>query len=119
VVRSLATGIGIANDPKKKKFASGGVIGFAAGGITAGKNDPAKSIRYRDGSPGEAAETRDRAAGKAKQNVYNINATVNAPGADAGTIARIKEIVRAEMVPQIVKASTESTIRTIQRPRFS
>lgn len=48
-----------------------------------------------------------------------IHLTINAPGADAGTIARIREMVRSEMVPQIIQASTASTIAALSRPRFS
>ncbi len=48
-----------------------------------------------------------------------INVTINAPGADEGTIARLKEIVRTELAPQIVMAATENTLTRIRRPRFA
>lgn len=49
----------------------------------------------------------------------NITVQINAPGADAGTIARIKEIVRVEMVPQIIQASSDSTLTKLRRPKFA
>lgn len=47
-----------------------------------------------------------------------FNITVNAPGADAGTEARLRGIVMNELAPQIVAASTRQTIDTLKRPRF-
>jgi len=44
---------------------------------------------------------------------------INAPGADAGTIERIREVIRTEFVPQILAASTKRTVDALQRPRFA
>ncbi len=48
-----------------------------------------------------------------------VTIQINAPGADAGTVARIKEMVRTEMVPQIIQASTQNTLTQLRRPRFA
>jgi len=48
-----------------------------------------------------------------------VNITINAPGADAGTIARLKEIVRVELAPQIISAATSSTLSRFRRPGFA
>lgn len=48
-----------------------------------------------------------------------VSVTINAPGADAGTIARVKEMINTEMVPQIIRASTQNTINYIRRPKFA
>lgn len=47
------------------------------------------------------------------------NITINAPGADEGTINRIREIVRAELIPQAVASATANTIGIIGRPSFA
>lgn len=44
---------------------------------------------------------------------------INAPGADEGTLQRLKGIIEAEMVPQIIRAGTQNTINLIKRPTFS
>lgn len=44
---------------------------------------------------------------------------INAPGADVGTIERIKEVIRVEMVPQIIQASSDTTIARLRRPKFA
>jgi len=49
----------------------------------------------------------------------DVNITINAPGADAGSIARIKEIVRVELVPQIIQASSDNTLARLRRPKFA
>lgn len=51
--------------------------------------------------------------------IGGVNLTINAPGSDVGTIARIKEIVRVELGPQMVKAATQNTMTQIRRPRFA
>lgn len=48
-----------------------------------------------------------------------INIEINAPGADEGTVARIRGIIEVELVPQIIKASTQNTINRLRTPRFS
>lgn len=48
-----------------------------------------------------------------------VSVTIHAPGADAGTIGRIREMVVTEMVPQIVAAATRNTMNSMKRPRFS
>ena len=44
---------------------------------------------------------------------------IHAPGADAGTIERIREMIQTEMIPQILQASTDHTMARIRRPRFA
>ena len=49
----------------------------------------------------------------------DINVTINAPGADAGTVERIKEIVRVELAPQIIQAASDTTVSRLKRPSFA
>lgn len=44
---------------------------------------------------------------------------IQAPGADAGTVERIREMVRVELAPQIIQASTDNTMARLRRPRFA
>ncbi|PHR87484.1 MAG: hypothetical protein COA78_37055 [Blastopirellula sp.] len=44
-----------------------------------------------------------------------INLTINAPGADAGTIATIRQMIVDEMVPQIIQQATRNTITQLKR----
>jgi len=48
-----------------------------------------------------------------------LTINISAPGADAGTIARLKEIVRSELAPQIIQASTDHTMARLRRPGFA
>jgi len=48
-----------------------------------------------------------------------ITIQINAPGADVGTIERIREMVRVEMVPQIIQAATQNTLTQVRRPKFA
>lgn len=47
----------------------------------------------------------------------NLNLTIDAR--DAGAEARIKDMIIREMVPQIISAAKQDTIRTLRRPRFA
>ncbi len=48
-----------------------------------------------------------------------VNITINAPGADQGTIARIQEIIVTQLAPQIINAATRNTFTRLKRPRFA
>lgn len=48
-----------------------------------------------------------------------VNITINAPGADEGTINRIREIAQVEFIPQAVNGSLAAFDQKISRPRFS
>ncbi len=49
----------------------------------------------------------------------SLTIVINAPGADVGTIERIREMVRVELAPQIVAAATRNTVTAFKRPRFA
>ncbi|KKL97945.1 hypothetical protein LCGC14_1829390, partial [marine sediment metagenome] len=50
-------------------------------------------------------------------NYYEIN--INAPGADEGSMARLLELARVQIIPQAIIAARQSTIKSLQRPRFA
>jgi len=47
----------------------------------------------------------------------NLSLTIDAR--DAGAEARIKDMIIREMVPQIISAAKQDTIKTLRRPRFA
>ena len=93
-------------------FGRGG--SFTVGG--AGSVD-SKLVAFK-ATPGETV-TIDRESHGRESGGGSVNITINAPGADAGTFARIREMVEVEMVPQIIRNSTRNTSASLQRPRFA
>jgi tape measure domain-containing protein len=93
-------------------FATGG--SFKLSGSGGADNIPFFGI----GKAGETVSV-TRADQKGSSSGGGVNLTINAPGADAGTIERIREIVKTEMAPQIIQAATDHTMGRIKRPRFA
>lgn len=91
-------------------FASGG--SFKLGGSGGSDKVPFGGF----GKPGETVTVArpDQGGGGSTPSIY-----INAPGADAGTIERIREMIRSEMVPQIIQAASANTITKLRRPRFA
>ena len=56
---------------------------------------------------------------QSEQQQVVIAPTINAPGADAGTIARIEVLMREQFIPQAVQAATSNTLSRLSRPRFA
>jgi hypothetical protein len=71
------------------------------------------------GRPGEVVDVSTPGGGKGGRGGAGVTIQINAPGADAGTVARIKEIVRVEMVPQIIEAASQTTVSRLRRPKFA
>lgn len=92
-------------------FAQGG--SFTIGGPTGVDKTPVMFM----GSRGEQVDITPKGGGGRSQVV--IAPTINAPGADAGTVARIEEILKARMVPDIVNAATNNTLNSLRRPNFA
>lgn len=94
---------------------------FAYGGSfkVGGSGGTDSSLVAFNATPGEQVTVNTPAQQRGSSGGDPINITINAPGADTGTIARITEIVRTEMVPGIIAASTASTALANRRPRFA
>jgi tape measure domain-containing protein len=98
-----------------------GIPGFASGAdfkIGGAGGTDSKLVQFM-GTPGE----RVRVTPPSKNyndggTVPTINLTIHAPGADAGTLARMKEIVHSEIVPQVIPAAHRYTMNQLKRPRF-
>ena len=95
-------------------FATGG--GFTVGG--AGGTD-SQFVGFR-ATPGErvAVIPQGKSFGGGGGSMTNITVEINAPGADAGTLARMREIVHAEIIPQVLPAAHKYTVSQMKRPRF-
>lgn len=96
----------------------GDIGGFShGGGFTVGGSGNSEVPVGFFAKPGEDVTIRRGDQGGGGGGDINVN--INAPGADVGTIARIEEIVRVKMVPQIIRASSDSTLVRLRRPRFA
>ena len=69
------------------------------------------------GTPGERV-TVTPPGGSMGGSGTNITIEINAPGADEGTVARIKELVKSEVISQVIPASYKYTMGQLTRPRF-
>lgn len=108
--------------PKTTMVASGGVLpggfqAFANGGIA---NKPTLGLIGEGGMSEAVVPLPDGKSIPIKGGGgQTINITINAPGADAGTMARMEEIVKVKLIPQIIESSKAATINSLRRPRFS
>ena len=48
-----------------------------------------------------------------------ISITINAPGADQGTIARIRDMITEELAPQLIRAASQHTLSGVRRPKWA
>jgi len=141
--KSLLTGYGLGGSSMSGSLAlPGAELAFAnvahegglVGAMTSGRYvDPAvfyDAQRYHQGGlvdgevpiiarRGEEVLTASDARHRNNNSQPVINITVNAPGADQGTIARIREMINVEMVPQIINGATQNTIGVLKRPGFA
>ncbi len=107
----IGTQGGTSGAPDLSKGAHG--LDFMIGGSGGGDN---KLISFMAKSGERVMVTRPGAPGGGSG---SITIQINAPGADAGTEARIKEMMRVELVPQIIQAATQNTLIRLQRPKFA
>ncbi len=106
-------------DPGSRVFTGADVTGNAAGGPVTG----GASILV--GEKGPEIFT-PRVHGRILTNSQSngaggggLNITINAPGADAGTIARIQQMIAEDFAPAIITQATRHTLTQMQRPKFA
>jgi hypothetical protein len=111
-VGGLQTGVPI-NLPPATAFTAASGADFIVGGR--GGTDSQRITGMV--TPGERVTVQTPA--QQRRGGMTVNLTINAPGADAGTFARLREMARVELIPQAVNAATKNVLALQNRPSFS